>query len=543
MLKLSKVCFSIILCIEMLLPIQQGQASEIAVLPSPKEMRSYQAPSTEIPGTWQLGATPPNVELAKPPIVFVQGRSRHAKDWWDKTEYHGMNDMYELAYNAGYRTVFVNLYDSAGKKTASPYDNGKLLAQMLKEIYQHYGQKINIVSHSKGGVDAQAALIHYDAHSYVNKVVMLGTPNYGSYLADMAYSWYASWITDLVGEQDDGSFSLQTGAMEKFRKETDYLPNAMKNEYYTTTGTSWGPGGTALWIAGFALSAHGDNDGLVNVSSTYLPYGKHLFTIHADHDGIRKGSVSFPLMEPVLCTVISSKPKVATLHKKISKRAVTIPLPANNQFLAGGPLEPNKVVEQSIPIDEKEAVVQVMTKFPDVNVTLHSPSGKVYDKNSNNYVLSKGNELFGDVTEQSFLLKESELGNWKVQIQSPRKDAYFLVTTYKDSPALTLDLPNQEGENTHPLKIKVNQSDNYQLETMDVSMKIINPERQKMKQGSETEQQPRTKRDISSLDEYTLPLPSKMEPGTYNITIQVTGKKKSGKPFSRTIVKSIYIGK
>ncbi|MGR5993084.1 esterase/lipase family protein [Bacillus cereus] len=151
MLKLSKVCFSIILCIEMLLPIQQMQASEIAVLPSPKEMSSYQAPSTEIPGTWQLGATPPNVDLAKPPIVFVQGRSRHAKDWWDKTEYHGMNDMYELAYNAGYRNVFVNLYDSAGKKTASPYDNGKLLAQMLKEIYQHYGQKVNIVSHSKGG--------------------------------------------------------------------------------------------------------------------------------------------------------------------------------------------------------------------------------------------------------------------------------------------------------------------------------------------------------------------------------------------------------
>ncbi|MDQ0417459.1 methionine-rich copper-binding protein CopC [Croceifilum oryzae] len=540
MSKLSRILVSFLLFMGTLFPINQVRAEDRVTLPTPKEIAGFQL--TETPGTWQLGAIPPNVDLNKPPVVFVQGRSRHAQDWWSKTEYHGINDMYEMAYNAGYRTVFVHLHDSAGKGTASPYDNGQLLAKSLKEISQHYGQKVNIVAHSKGGIDAQAALVHYNAYPYVGKIVTLGSPNYGSHLADMAYSWYASWLTKLVGEQDAGAYSLQTGEMEKFRKQTDHHPNVMKNDYYTTAGTSWGPSASALWLAGLTLSSYGENDGLVNISSTYLPYGTHLFTIPADHDSIRKGSVSFQLMEPVLRSAAPTKsPKMAF------SQAMPKPTPstqAADQSLAGGSLSANQPIEKSISIDAKEATVQIMTKSPDVKVTLQSPSGKVYDKSSSNYVLAKGDELFGDVTDQSFQLKGEETGNWKVRIQSPSKDAYFLVTSYKGSQDLSLDLPSPESTKESSLKLKMNQSENYDSGSMNVDVKVIDSEGKEVKQQlQEKGYQSRMKRDVRSSNEYTVPLPTDVKPGLYNITVQVTGKKKSGKSFERTLVKSVYIGK
>ena len=61
--------------------------------------------------------------------LFVQGRNGNADSWYGKTVYHDMNDMYDYALKAGYQTVFIQLYDAAGKGSASQWDNGKLLAQ------------------------------------------------------------------------------------------------------------------------------------------------------------------------------------------------------------------------------------------------------------------------------------------------------------------------------------------------------------------------------------------------------------------------------
>lgn len=128
-------------------PVQMGKANTHGQV-STKELPPPSNDTT--PGTWFLGTAPPDADLNKPPVVFVQGLNSQAQSWWGETAYHGLNDMYETAYNHGYRTAFVQLYD-AGGNPSSPWDNGKLLAQMLDEIYHHFGQKVNIVAHSKGG--------------------------------------------------------------------------------------------------------------------------------------------------------------------------------------------------------------------------------------------------------------------------------------------------------------------------------------------------------------------------------------------------------
>lgn len=202
---------------------------------------------TFTPGEWFLGDRPPNYNSSKPPIVFVQGKNGSSTSWYGETTYHGVNDIYTKAYEAGYQTVFVQLYDAAGNGSENQYTNGRLLASMLGEISRHFnGQEVNIIAHSKGGPDTQAALIHYGAHSYVGRVITLGSPHYGSELADLSYSWYAGWLGELLGQNDPGTYSLQVGEMAKFRSATDSNSNRSKNKYYTVAGTNKGPALSAL---------------------------------------------------------------------------------------------------------------------------------------------------------------------------------------------------------------------------------------------------------------------------------------------------------
>lgn len=106
------------------------------------------------PGDWFVGATPTQVDPTKSPIVFVQGKNGKANDWYGDTYYHGKNTMYDLAYDAGYQTAFVQLYDAAGTGSVSPWTNGKLLAAKLEAISQHFGKK------STSSRIAKGALIH-----------------------------------------------------------------------------------------------------------------------------------------------------------------------------------------------------------------------------------------------------------------------------------------------------------------------------------------------------------------------------------------------
>jgi pimeloyl-ACP methyl ester carboxylesterase len=128
-----------------------GEAGDIAIMGT--------SGSCGTPGTWYVGATPPNADYSKPVLLFVHGKGSCAQTWWGQTTYHGTNDMYTYAYNNGYRTAFVDLY---GDKTM--WDNGSLLNGLIDTIRGYFGvSKLTIVAHSKGGVDSNAALVHFGA--------------------------------------------------------------------------------------------------------------------------------------------------------------------------------------------------------------------------------------------------------------------------------------------------------------------------------------------------------------------------------------------
>ena len=257
---------------------------------TPVDAGKFFKPSvTREPGTWYVGATPDNVNPSAPVLLFVQGLNSTAETWWDN------NDMYALAYQNGYQTAFIQLYD-AGGSAHSMWDNGRLLADKIREMYAFFRKPFVIVAHSKGGIDTDAALIHYGAYPYVKKVITLSSPHYGAELADLAYSSWAGWLADILGAKSDGTYVLQTGYMQYFRQLTDNHPNAGKTPVVTLAGTKWGSFGSAYYWGGLYLSQFGTNDGVVTVQRAYHPDAPMIAVGDWNHDTIRKGSSTFNII-------------------------------------------------------------------------------------------------------------------------------------------------------------------------------------------------------------------------------------------------------
>ena len=179
------------------------------------------------------GAVPPQSDQA-PVLVFVHGLGRTAKDWWTASGEYGVNDMYAAAYQAGYRTAFVTLDFPENEPPHNMWDNGETLSRQLKAITGYYGvDQVDIVGHSKGGIDAQAAIVYYGAWQQVRSVFTLGTPHQGAELADLLYSDWADWLAELLGGRNDATLSMTTDYMQSFRALTDPRPEDDAVKYYS----------------------------------------------------------------------------------------------------------------------------------------------------------------------------------------------------------------------------------------------------------------------------------------------------------------------
>src|SRR5688572_17957502 len=132
------------------------------------------------------GAVPPGGESA-PVLIFVPGLGGVASDWWGPTFVveEGDNDMYRLAYRAGYRTAFVTLTER-GEEGNDKWENGKRLSRQITAVADFYGiDWVTLVGHSKGGIDSHAAIIGRAGEfagvaQRVRNLITLSTPHLGS---------------------------------------------------------------------------------------------------------------------------------------------------------------------------------------------------------------------------------------------------------------------------------------------------------------------------------------------------------------------------
>ncbi len=516
--RLMRRFLAIFLCLLVFMPY--GMSSDVSAgkLKPPGE--------TFTPGQWFLGDRPPNYNSSKPPIVFVQGKNGSSTSWYGETTYHGINDMYTKAYDAGYQTVFVQLYDAAGNGSENQYTNGRLLASMLANISQHFnGQKVNIIAHSKGGPDTQAALIHYGAHQYVGRVITLGSPHHGSELADLSYSWYAGWLGELLGQNDAGTYSLQVGEMAKFRSATDSHTNRSKNKYYTIAGSDRGPAFSALALGGAYLGSYGANDGLVTVTSTKLPYGTHLFTDSTlDHDNIRQGSKVFSRIEPYLRSAAVSQ---VSATSEASTQSDTAIHSESSSYITGGKLSDSQLTKKEIYVPAKTTgTISVYTASNDTTVELVAPDGTIMKASTP----IKEETILSGASLYTFQQTELAEGSWTVQMKAANeKDAYLLVSSFDEAGKIGLEMAGKGKADQSSFTVKIPK----QAGTTSLSFKFNDSDGNELKQNIV----PKTTNGA----EYTSKLPKVSKPGVYNMTVDVKTKHANGKESVRTLVRSVYI--
>jgi uncharacterized alpha/beta hydrolase family protein len=166
------------------------------------------------------------------PVLLIHGYAEDAavwKKWEDMLRKDGIQ-------------FFTVTFKNSDDKCGSAEQHAKELAKRVQDIKQQSGaQRINIVGHSKGGLDARVFLNATDTKDVAN-LIMIGTPNAGS---------PAAVTNDACAP---AIFDLRPGASAT---KAAMNPNT---KYYTIAG-DWMP------LTQGNLMIPGNDDGLVPVES------------------------------------------------------------------------------------------------------------------------------------------------------------------------------------------------------------------------------------------------------------------------------------
>ncbi|WP_046214424.1 esterase/lipase family protein [Paenibacillus wulumuqiensis] len=524
--------------------------------------QAFMAPATPAvaasPGAWAAGQTPANVSADKPVILFVHGLTSQAKVWYDN------NDMYEYAYNNGYQTAFINMYDISGTPE-DMWKDGELLAAKIKEISQHFGKKIVIVAHSKGGVDTESALVRYNAYPYVNRVITLSTPHHGSQLADLAYSSWAGWLADLVGSQSPGTNSLQTSNMEYFRSEMAKDPDVNKVPFYTLSGNKWsGSGKSSYSFGGAYLALFGSNDGVVTTDSALRPNSTLVQMGPWNHATVRTGSYTFDLFKSYIGTagaraaalapasvgtsvygdvytqpsadipaaMFASNMTASSQPSLQSSPAASTGSPNYGQYyVRGGEYSGTATETLTVEDNVKSITLDWITDQPIAELRLVSPQGKVRHVKVSS---DRDEEIFKGAYHQVTELKRPEAGEWTIEAVSSQSGAYLMTAIYAPGAEKARLDAHFSGKsldmtvNTHGLDTEQTAL-TYKVEYYDA-------------QGNRLAAPTESRRSLSadSVKE-SVKAPAPGQASNYVITTDVEGKTASGTPYKRTLIKSVYV--
>ena len=76
------------------------------------------------------------------------------------------------------------VYYGQQQSAAAVEDSGKELAERIRQIVETTGCEMNIIAHSKGGLDSRAAIAHAGCAPYVATLTTINTPHRGCIFAE-----------------------------------------------------------------------------------------------------------------------------------------------------------------------------------------------------------------------------------------------------------------------------------------------------------------------------------------------------------------------
>jgi pimeloyl-ACP methyl ester carboxylesterase len=247
------------------------------------------------------GANNPVARPTSSVLVFVHGLGGSATDWWTRS------DMYQVAYDAGYRTAYVSLNADNSPNNATIAENSAMLKILLPRIAQRFQtDQLYLIGHSKGGLDIQSALLSPVIRQLTKAVFTISTPNGGTELANWAFA--NPQIAAPLGLLTPAIASIRTDAVAVFRAIADPTLKASGIPFYTIAGNNFlDSAGTA--ITGAILRSLTNNttndtlsDGLVTVERSRLPatFSADLGSVATNHFRTDEGSVSFHKIHAVI---------------------------------------------------------------------------------------------------------------------------------------------------------------------------------------------------------------------------------------------------
>ena len=219
---------------------------------------------------------------AKPVILFLHGWNSNTNIWDDRGD-----GFYGNAIDAAYRVALLGMHPDRAIAT-----NAALISAALPMITAHYDvRKLVVVAHSKGGVDADAAIVLGANTQYASTIMTLGTPHTGTPLADLADDPRFSGISELANLRNEAQRAMKPGAMALFRDQVRDNPNNAFVDIRTFGGWDFEnvrrPDDLPLLLLGRILKDFGHeryNDGIVPYAASRRPGpgGQEIFSGFAD---------------------------------------------------------------------------------------------------------------------------------------------------------------------------------------------------------------------------------------------------------------------
>lgn len=179
------------------------------------------------------------------------------------------------------RAAGCNVFLGAPEACCSIQANAEMLCERVAAILTEAGaDKVNLIGHSKGGLEARYAVSKLGLSEWVASVTTICTPHHGTCLADVATAQLPSdialqgqtigFLSRLVGDRNPRSvpclWELTRTSMEKFNRDVPDNPHV----YYQSFGTTMKRvTDDPLFAMSYEiLHRHdGENDGMVAATS------------------------------------------------------------------------------------------------------------------------------------------------------------------------------------------------------------------------------------------------------------------------------------
>ncbi len=198
------------------------------------------------------------------------------------------------------------IYYGNHQSALSVEDSGRELAARIREITEQTGcGKVNIIAHSKGGLDCRSAITHFGAEPYVASLTTVNTPHRGCLFADYLLhiapeglkhtlaSGYNAALKRLGDQTPDFIAAVTDLTNESCLRFNDNTPDA-PTVYYQSIGSKLNHATNGKFPLNFSypIVKHfdGENDGLVSEAS--FPWGcRHQYLTVCGKRGISHGDM------------------------------------------------------------------------------------------------------------------------------------------------------------------------------------------------------------------------------------------------------------